>query len=170
MNPSSMQAILCAVALAILTIDSASSTLTLKAEHLSDNQKLEEIFSSFVQQNARPYNDSTREVYSLRKAIFKQNMLKVLELNKRERGSAKFGMSIFADWTEEEFNRLLGYKPKLTELSTEDDNGLDFDGLFSDLLNEEKKSEKELLESMPLTFDWRAQEGVVSSVKDQGNC
>lgn len=61
-------------------------------------------------------------------------------------------MNKFADWTNEEYNGMLGFRPIL-----EDKNLTD--------VNESSAN----LEDLPASINW-VEQGVVSPIKDQGKC
>lgn len=81
-------------------------------------------------------------------------MIKIDQLNRHEQGTAKYGITRFADLTSEEFDNLLGLKQ---EMANETEINLHRTSINLDN------------EPLPESFDWRDQ-GAVTEVKDQGFC
>jgi len=110
---------------------------------------VEESFNQFLTAFGKSY-DSTE--HSLRLETFKKHLADVEELNKAS-SDASFGITQFADMTDEEFDVRLGlkYPSDWTPPEVED--------IFSD----------EELAAAPDSKDWREQ-GAVAPVQDQGHC
>eukprot|EP00591_Stephanopyxis_turris_P012501 CAMPEP_0195520036 /NCGR_PEP_ID=MMETSP0794_2-20130614/15965_1 /TAXON_ID=515487 /ORGANISM="Stephanopyxis turris, Strain CCMP 815" /LENGTH=345 /DNA_ID=CAMNT_0040649305 /DNA_START=69 /DNA_END=1106 /DNA_ORIENTATION=+ len=105
-------------------------------------------FADFKKTYGKTYESDDEEQARLN--IFAINMEKADRLN--EIGGASFGVTKFADMTAQEFKTYLNYLPSLTETDGEVATpGLD-------------------ATEAPANFDWREKEGVVSAVKDQGQC
>lgn len=81
-------------------------------------------------------------------------MAKIEQLNREEKGTAKYGVTKFADLSPEEFEKLVGTRPEMA-----DENEINSHRITVDLDDEE----------LPSTFDWR-DKGAVTEVKDQGFC
>lgn len=106
--------------------------------------ELEQQFSSFVKQYNRKFNDEVER--NFRQRIFSANLARIEELNRREQGTATYGVNQFADMTEAEFSKYKG----LLERSTES----------NELRNPLADIPDKLL---PKSFDWR-DKNVVSQV------
>ncbi|XP_049871608.1 uncharacterized protein LOC126370667 [Pectinophora gossypiella] len=109
-------------------------------------EEAEELFKDFIEKFDKYYD---KEEYAARLEVFKDNLH---DINKRnEEHEAVFGITEFADLTDEEFlNRHTGFKPWSDVNDTE---ALELD---SDL-------------DVPSAWDWR-QKGVVGDIKNQGSC
>lgn len=108
-----------------------------------------DLFHSFIVTHGKSY--SSQAEFSLRFGQFKRNLAFVSTFASSE-PSATFtlGLNKFADYTPEEYRKLLGYKrvPK-------NSNGLFF--------------KADPTKEIPASVDWRT-EGAVTPVKDQGQC
>lgn len=108
-------------------------------------------FTQFIQTYGKQY--STNREFRKRLKIFKKNLKFIDLLNRHEMGSAKYGITKFADLTRKEFSKYyLGYRPDLANT-----NYIPF--------TQARTPEIEL----PPQFDWR-QKNAVTEVKDQGMC
>lgn len=88
----------------------------------------------------------------VRYELYKQDLDIINAHNSKESKTFTMGVNQYSDWTEEEFNRLLGYKHSGHK-----------DSLAS----------KAILKPIPegaTGKDWRQQQGAVRPVKDQGKC
>lgn len=131
-----------------------------------DDIELETMFANYVRQHGKSYLNSLKE-YQLRRIIFKNNLAKIQKMNRKDLGSAKYGINKFSDMTDAEFKSSLGYKEMTIK---RDSKEIPFEELWVELLKEEGKTEEELLISMPHSFDWRDHNGTVTNVKNQGSC
>jgi len=106
-------------------------------------------FPRYVSEFSKAY--STNE-YELRKSIFDANLATILSHNANPFSTWKMGVSHLTDRTDEEFRRLLGYKwqPHTTKYQSA------YVAKASDV-------------PPPVFVDWR-QKGIISDVKDQGDC
>ncbi|XP_062530421.1 cysteine proteinase 3 isoform X2 [Bombyx mori] len=93
--------------------------------------------------------------YEMRKAIFQDNLDKIIEHNKKNL-SYKMEINQFADKTEEELKYLSG-----TWMSRDDHMSLPFPYTEAEI--------EEMVQALPVEFDLRL-EGVISPVKNQDNC
>lgn len=110
------------------------------------------LFEKFKQKHSRKYH-STLE-HEMRFRIFKNNLFKIEQLNKYEQGTAKYGITHFADMTSSEYRQRTG----LVIPREEERNHVG---------NPMAKIDENM--QLPDSFDWR-QLGAVSPVKNQGNC
>ncbi|XP_045131989.1 cathepsin L-like isoform X8 [Portunus trituberculatus] len=108
------------------------------------------MFKSFMKQHNKSYKNKAE--FKKRFKIFHQNMKKVHILQQNERGTAKYGPTKFADLTEREFRKMLGFQPHMKPATS----------------SMEPAVIPEDLEA-PVSFDWR-KHGVVTPVKNQGMC
>lgn len=81
-----------------------------------------------------------------RRDVFYKNLAEYEEHNSRNDVTYTLGINKFADYTPEEYKKLLGYRPSNVEIP-----------------------EIYLDETNTITVDWR-QRGAVTPVKDQGRC
>ena len=107
-------------------------------------------FSNFVKLHSRSYSS---EEYQFRKSLFEQTLKRIDAHNSNPSNKWKKGITEYADWTKEEFASL-----KLQAWQ----NCSATQGVLGNY-----KAQK--LGWLPSSVDWR-QMGVVSPVKDQGNC
>lgn len=110
------------------------------------------LFEKFKLKHSRDYQ-STLE-HEMRFRIFKNNLFKIEQLNKYEQGTAKYGITHFADMTSAEYRQRTG----LVIPRDEERNHV---GNPMAKIDENRE--------LPDSFDWR-QQGAVSPVKNQGNC
>jgi len=105
-------------------------------------------FIRYVSQYGKSYG--TRSEFEFRNAQFKEKLAKIADHNSMNEETHTVGLNYMADWTHEEYKKLLGYKGTKTlkvnqtaeVLSEEDINGV---------------------------VDWRTK-GAVTKVKNQGSC
>jgi len=89
-----------------------------------------------------------------RREIFESNLRMIKNHNSQSFHSYKMGVNQLTDYTDEEYNKLLGYK---SHPSTKATRSTPFISM-NDHIN-----------TLPASVDWR-DKGVVSDVKDQGQC
>lgn len=92
----------------------------------------------------------TEEEYSFRQAIFERKDKENDEINGNPENTFTVGHNFMSTWTDNEYEKLLGFKPSL-ELSHSDDVTI------LDTVN------------IPVSVDWRTK-GKVNAVKNQGGC
>lgn len=102
-------------------------------------------FASYVAEYQRSYTSQAE--YEMRMKIFTDN-LKVIEEHNAKGLSWQLGVTPFADWTQEEFKRLLGYRPVNQEVERVDP---EFNGVRA------------------TSKDW-VKDGAVNPVQNQGSC
>jgi C1A family cysteine protease len=105
---------------------------------------VQQAFADFMRSYSKEYLST--EIYS-RFSIFKSNLALIEEHNKQNSGWT-MGVNQFADLTSEEFEKIyLGYKPSTRT-----------------------RNEVSLFGTPATEVDWTAKEGIVTPVKDQGQC
>lgn len=116
---------------------------------LDENQAL---FVAFKNDFSREYASFDEE--AMRYAIFRNNLYVIDQLNKFEQGTAVYGVTEFADLTEQEYFQRTGLLRRSTELE----------------VNEISNPLADIPDIVaPSQFDWR-EKGAVTEVKNQGNC
>ncbi|XP_078035183.1 uncharacterized protein LOC144469127 [Augochlora pura] len=121
------------------------------AEETAEDIKEQYMFEKFLKEYNKTY--SLIEEKQSRFEIFKRNLKLIEELRDAEQGTAKYGITMFADLTPKEFKaKYLGYRPDLRH-----ENAIP--------LSEAKIPDINL----PAKFDWRDR-NVVTPVKNQGAC
>ncbi|XP_054747763.1 putative cysteine proteinase CG12163 isoform X1 [Anastrepha obliqua] len=111
--------------------------------------KTEHLFSKFQIKYNRRYHTAMERQMRLR--IFKQNLQTIHDLNSKEMGSAKYGITEFADLTSTEYKQRTGLWQR-----SEDKPSKNAPAVIPDV-------------ELPKEFDWR-EKGVISKVKNQGMC
>lgn len=91
---------------------------------------------------------ATKEEFQFRASIFKKNAEKIAFENVKN--TFELGLNQFADWTHEEYRRILSYKPKARRELTSSESGDQYTAI-------------------PTSIDWR-EKGAVNAIKDQGSC
>ncbi|KAG6451665.1 hypothetical protein O3G_MSEX007256 [Manduca sexta] len=109
-------------------------------------------FRRFASQHNRLYDDDEHET---RKAIFHDNWKQVVEHNNKNLGY-KLELNKYADWTDEEFAVLTGLRPSSRDLGAVPFPHTD-------------KEVEAIVQDLPEELDLRL-EGVITPVKNQGNC
>ncbi|XP_050718457.1 trophozoite cysteine proteinase-like isoform X10 [Eriocheir sinensis] len=107
------------------------------------------MFKTFMKQHSKTYKNKAE--FKKRFKIFHQNMKKAHILQQNERGTAKYGPTKFADLTEREFRRMLGFHPHMKPATS----------------SMERAAIPDV--EVPVSFDWR-EHGVVTPIKNQGMC
>lgn len=114
------------------------------------NEQTVKHFNHFMKKFNKSYLNRKEMKYRMK--VFLNNLNTIKELNKNEQGTAKYGVTQFADLTKEEFSKYLGFKPNL-----KNDNFIPFaQAKIPDI-------------DLPVEFDWRTK-GAVTAVKNQGQC
>jgi len=128
-------------------------------------ENCDNLFTGFKQRYGKMYSDIEE---AKRHAVFCQNMKKADQLNELN-GSPAFGVSKFADRTEEEVKYLLGRKDHAAPVPSDPTVKRPLTSA-SQLRGPIRKPQREVLSgSVPSVVDWTA-EGVVTPVKNQGQC
>lgn len=112
-------------------------------------------FSAFERQYNRQYATFGERMH--RRGLFRANLARIERFNQLERGSAEYGVTQFADMSAAEFDQWKGLRPRSesAELWREND------------VRHVPATIPEV--ALPREFDWR-EKGVVSEVKNQGQC
>ncbi|XP_065368397.1 putative cysteine proteinase CG12163 isoform X2 [Calliphora vicina] len=122
---------------------------THKKQNHHSLSKVEHLFSKFqIKYNRRCHTSMERQ---MRLRIFKQNLEIIRQLNENEMGSAKYGITEFADLTSTEYKQRTGLWQR--------------DPLKAATTPKADIPDVEL----PKEFDWRSK-GAITPVKNQGNC
>lgn len=126
---------------------------------VSSSSKTE--WNLFKVKHGKKYSNVAED--AMRRAIFEATKQRVIEFNRHESKEAGFelGLNHMSDWTNEEKNKLFGYrKPHkpIEERKLSDKAQKYLDQLLSDS------------EDTPSEVDWRKVPGRISPVKNQGSC
>lgn len=109
-----------------------------------DDANIDDLFHKFKLKYRRNYQSSMEN--DMRFEIFRKNVFKIEQLNRHEQGTAKYGITQFADYTKEEFRQRTGLLQR---------NEYD---------NEIKNPIADVPDiDLPAKFDWR-EKGAVSEV------
>ncbi|XP_048952850.1 cathepsin W isoform X1 [Canis lupus dingo] len=114
--------------------------------------ELKQVFALFQIQYNRSY--SNPEEYARRLDIFAHNLAQAQQLEDEDLGTAEFGVTPFSDLTEEEFGQFYGHQRMAGEAPSVG----------------RKVESEEWGEPVPPTCDWRKLPGIISPIKQQGNC
>lgn len=68
-------------------------------------------FMAYVTEYGKTYG--TKAEFEFRSALFKTELAHIEEQNASGNNTHTLGTNHMSDWTEEEYNKLLGYKPEL---------------------------------------------------------
>jgi C1A family cysteine protease len=137
--------VVASAALFALSYNAPQSTSFLS---VSSNDDSDLVFSNYAAKFGKRY--ASKEEFAFRKEVFFSNLAKAQALLD-ENSTFTVGENHLADWTPEEYKKLLGYRPNKAlreSLPTQ---------VVSDII------------TLPDTVDWRDQ-GAVTGVKDQGQC
>ncbi|XP_055628168.1 uncharacterized protein LOC129769737 isoform X2 [Toxorhynchites rutilus septentrionalis] len=120
--------------------------------HSKGDDHARHLFEKFKLKHNRTYQ-STLE-HEMRFRIFKNNLFKIEQLTKYEQGTAKYGITHFADMTTTEYRHRTGLVVRREE---------DLNHIPNPIAKIDEHME------IPEAFDWRDL-GAVSPVKNQGSC
>lgn len=139
---------------AIVCDDDKNTQYKFKSSELDksrgNERKIKQSFDEFIRKFNKTY-DSALE-YNYRYNVFKDNLNKIELFNKKELGTATYGVTRFADLTSEEFSKSLGLRQDLRS-----ENDIPY------------KMAKIPNIDLPVQFDWRTK-NAVTEVKNQGLC
>uniref|UniRef100_A0A1B6CRK3 Cathepsin propeptide inhibitor domain-containing protein n=1 Tax=Clastoptera arizonana TaxID=38151 RepID=A0A1B6CRK3_9HEMI len=138
----------------LIVIVGLSLIITLQAVQISSHDEINTSFSAF-QGFMKKYNKVYTSETELNKRfkIFQNNMKRAQELQKNQMGTAKYGATIFADLTDDEFTKRQGLVQNFAKMQRK------------------KYPQAEIPNvKLPKNFDWRKKGDVVTPVKNQGNC
>lgn len=110
----------------------------------------ENLFNKFATRYGRVYRNTAEREMRLR--VFRANLFTIEQLNFHEMGTAKYGITDFADLTSSEYKLRTGLLAR-----SQDSNSLP--NPMATIPNDE----------IPREFDWR-DKGVITPVKNQGSC
>jgi len=102
---------------------------------------------------------------TLRREIFTLKLKQILAHNSDSSSTWKMGVNQFTDRTKEEFSKVLGVRKDMLFESRESKERIE----RSTSLQQLKIQHKQTVDPYPPSVDWRAR-GVISAVKDQGQC
>jgi len=141
--------------LLLLFLLAAAVALSVSAARVRWDQLETYSFEKYVSDFGKHYS-SPRD-YQARKLIFEHRLKNIIQHNRDESFSWKRGVNHLSDRTDQEFRRLLGYKKAIGFNSRTRDSRTThaFDNV--------------VLSSLPESVDWRFN-GIISDVKDQGQC
>lgn len=139
-----------AVTVAALFANTFAAPIMPLAQNQTTSGEHWQAFLDFVQQHRRVYSDEQET--KARFDIFQRNLANAKKLTESHAGQATFGITRFADRTQEEMNVMRGYKaaPRPTTLRSRPATPIDFTGV-------------------PTKLDYRDRHAV-TPVNDQGNC
>lgn len=140
------------VLLVCLVLVSVAAAAKLKWNQLDASYK----FDTYLQHYNKKY-DNTNE-YQMRKSIFENNLHKIINHNNDNTKTWKEEINHLADLTEEELKAKKGYNHRMALNAKKGRKAISLSSLSSLSVAD-----------LPTSVDWRTQ-GVVSPVKDQGNC
>jgi cathepsin L len=106
-------------------------------------------FMSYVTEYGKTYG--TKAEFEFRAALFKQELAHIEEQNASGNNTHTLGVNHMSDWTVEEYNKLLGYKPELRLGGKKEPTFLD------------------VVEPMADEINW-VEQGAVTPVKNQEQC
>jgi cathepsin L len=113
-------------------------------------------FDQYVSDFGKQYASASE--YNARKKLFETRLQEIHSHNSDSTKTWKQGVNHLSDRTEEEFRRLLGYRKDIA---------------YSMAAEREAKAQKNMqlldIDALPKSVDWR-QKGIISAVKDQGDC
>ncbi|KAL5273689.1 CTSF family protein [Megaselia abdita] len=112
--------------------------------------KTEHQFNKFQLEHGKVYYTAREK--QMRLTIFKRNLQLIEDLNRYEQGTAKYGITEFADLTMDEFRQRTGLVRDIGDDNTITNPTAEIPDV-----------------EIPKSFDWR-EKNVVSPVKDQGQC
>ncbi|XP_052890247.1 uncharacterized protein LOC128298534 [Anopheles moucheti] len=122
---------------------------------IDDDEHVRRQFNKFKHHHRRQYASSME--HEMRFNIFRNNLFKIDQLNKFERGTAKYGVTKFADMTVAEYRAHTGLVVPKQQHNNHIKNPVATQEDVTDVGD------------LPTSFDWRDQ-GAVTEVKDQGSC
>ena len=105
-------------------------------------------FMAYVTEYGKTYG--TKAEFEFRSALFKTELAHIEEQNASGNNTHTLGTNHMSDWTEEEYNKLLGYKPELR-------------------LGERQEKWLDVSEPMADEINW-VEKGAVTPVKNQEQC
>ena len=131
---------------AVSTLYFMGSNVSASTNLLQETQDMDLAFVNFIGKYQKQY--ATKEEFLQRMEVFKASLMKVQEHNSKIGASYRLGINKFSDWTQEERQSILGYKPHSNRKEGRFGSFIDFNTT-----------------NLNGTVDWRPL-GWVTSVKD----
>ena len=144
MKTAASIAALAALGLVAVNYSSSEGSQLFLSERITEEEMA---YMRYVTEWGKSYG--TKAEFVFRMEQFKKTMAKMAEHESNEEHNSTVGLNQFSDWTEAEYKRLLGYKPR-ENVSAEEPELLDTSNLADGV-------------------DWRTK-GAVTPVKNQGQC
>jgi C1A family cysteine protease len=91
--------------IALALVATATNLYLNSSSQVSD---VEERFTQFITTERRSY--FSKEEYKFRLEVFTENVKKIDQMNSNPNDEAEYGVNLFSDRTQEEFEQLLGLK------------------------------------------------------------
>jgi cathepsin L len=139
--------------LVVLFVALAQGYKRTKASDLS----LAYTYEAYIEEYGKSYGEPAE--YAYRKGIFTQRLRDVLRHNSQvPPASWKMGINQFSDWTDAELKKTRGYKKAIGY------------GRMRGTTGAHLAPPAPLATTIPASLDWRAVPGILSAIKDQGQC
>ena len=142
---ASIAAVGLAATAALYNLSAEDTSLFMMEPELLRREDME--FMKYVSEYGKSYG--TKAEFRFRQAEFEKKLAAIEEHNSKNEETHSLGLNMFADWTDAEYKRLLGYKPE-QKLGASEPVLLDDSNLAAEV-------------------DWRSK-GAVTPVKNQGQC
>ncbi|XP_035894757.1 uncharacterized protein LOC118504426 isoform X2 [Anopheles stephensi] len=152
---SSSQQEITPVAASTVSTPAKKRRRSVRSLKIDDDEHVRKQFEKFVHHHRRRYGSSME--HEMRFNIFRNNLFRIDQLNKFERGTAKYGVTKFADMTLAEYRAHTGLVVP---------NRANSNHIGNRVATQEDVAD---VGDVPRSFDWRDL-GAVTGVKNQGSC